>query len=243
MNVLCGMYRADEGEILINGKPISIGSPREAIEHGIGMVHQHFMLIPVMTVAENIVLATEPSKAGVLLDYGEARRRVRQLSESFQFAIDPDARVEDITVGQQQRVEIIKALHRHADILILDEPTGVLTPQEAHELFEFLRRLTREGLLSVIFISHKLNEVLEIADRITVLRRGKKIDTVPRAGATQESLARMMVGREVLLRVDKAAASPGEAALSVHDLRALDDRGLEVVQGVSFEVHRGEIVG
>jgi ABC-type uncharacterized transport system ATPase subunit len=243
MNILYGLYHPDDGRILLKGEPVRIHSPRDAIARGIGMVHQHFMLIPVMTVAENIVLATEPSKAGVLLDYGAARRRVRQLSESFQFAIDPDTRVEDITVGQQQRVEIIKALYRHADILILDEPTGVLTPQEAHELFEFLRRLTREGLLSVIFISHKLNEVLEIADRITVLRRGKRIDTVPRAGATQESLARMMVGREVLLRVDKTPSTPADSVLSVHDLHATDDRGLEVVRGVSFEVRGGEIVG
>src|SRR5213080_2040111 len=226
MNILYGLYHPDEGEIFVRGERVALSSPKDAIEHGIGMVHQHFMLIPVMTVAENIVLATEPTKAGVLLDYGAARRRVRQLSESFQFAIDPDALVEDITVGQEQRVEIIKALYRHADILILDEPTGVLTPQEAHELFEFLRRLTREGLLSVIFISHKLNEVLEIADRITVLRRGKKIDTVPRAGATQEALARMMVGREVLLRVDKPPATPGELLLQVEDLEVLDDRGL-----------------
>jgi general nucleoside transport system ATP-binding protein len=243
MNILYGLYHPDDGRILLKGEPVRIHSPRDAIARGIGMVHQHFMLIPVMTVAENIVLATEPSKAGVLLDYGAARRRVRQLSESFQFAIDPDARVEDITVGQEQRVEIIKALYRHADILILDEPTAVLTPQEAHELFEFLRRLTREGLLSVIFISHKLNEVLEIADRITVLRRGKKIDTVPQAGATQESLARMMVGREVLLRVDKTPSTPADSVLSVHDLHATDDRGLEVVRGVSFEARGGEIVG
>ena len=243
MNILYGLYHPDDGRILLKGEPVRIHSPRDAIARGIGMVHQHFMLIPVMTVAENIVLAIEPSKAGVLLDYGAARQRVRQLSESFQFAIDPDARVEDITVGQQQRVEIIKALYRHADILILDEPTAVLTPQEAHELFEFLRRLTREGLLSVIFISHKLNEVLEIADRITVLRRGKKIDTVPQAGATQESLARMMVGREVLLRVDKTPSTPADSVLSVHDLHATDDRGLEVVRGVSFEARGGEIVG
>ncbi len=243
MNILYGLYHPDDGRILLKGEPVRIHSPRDAIARGIGMVHQHFMLIPVMTVAENIVLAIEPSKVGVLLDYGAARQRVRQLSESFQFAINPDARVEDITVGQQQRVEIIKALYRHADILILDEPTAVLTPQEAHELFEFLRRLTREGLLSVIFISHKLNEVLEVADRITVLRRGKVIETVPRAGATQESLARMMVGREVLLRVDKTPSTPADPVLSVHDLHAADDRGLEVVRGVSFEVRGGEIVG
>src|SRR5919109_1408540 len=177
VNVLYGLYHPDEGEILIKGKPVRIHSPKDAIARGIGMVHQHFMLIPVMTVAENIVLASEPTTAGVLLDYRAARRRVTELSRTFNFAIDPDARVERITVGQQQRVEILKALYRGADILILDEPTAVLTPQEAQELFEILRSLTREGM-SVIFITHKLNEVLEIADRITVLRRGKKIETV-----------------------------------------------------------------
>src|SRR5436190_144076 len=242
MNILYGLYRPDEGEILLNGKPVKMRSPNDAIERGIGMVHQHFMLIPVMTVAENIVLASEPSKAGVLLDYGAARRRVRELSESFNFSLNPDARVANITVGQQQRVEVLKALYRQADILILDEPTAVLTPQEAHELFEILQKLKQEGL-AIIFISHKLNEVLEIADRITVLRRGKVVETVPRAGATQESLARAMVGREVLLRVDKTPAAPGDTALSVRDLHAFDDRGLEVVRGVSFDVHGGEIVG
>ena len=200
MNILYGLYTPDQGEILLNGKAIDLGSTKAAIEHGIGMVHQHFMLIPVMTVAENIVLANEPTKAHALLDFDAARERVRNLSETFNFAINPDARVEEISVGQQQRVEILKALYRRADILILDEPTAVLTPQEAKELFEILGTLVREGM-SVIFISHKLNEVLEIADRITVLRRGKRIDTVPREGATEEGLARMMVGREVLLRV------------------------------------------
>jgi simple sugar transport system ATP-binding protein len=242
MNVVYGLYHPDEGEIHINGEPVRIHSPKDAIERGIGMVHQHFMLIPVMTVAENIVLANEPTHAGVLLDYATARKRVIELSQQFNFAIDPDARVENISVGQQQRVEILKALYRHADILILDEPTAVLTPQEAQELFEILRSLT-DGGLSIIFISHKLNEVLEIADRITVLRRGKKVDTVPRAGATEEALARMMVGREVLLRIEKKPATPGDAALSVEDLHALDDRGLEVVRGVSFAVRGGEIVG
>src|SRR5439155_22135302 len=199
-------------------------------------------LIPVMTVAENIVLAQEPTRAGVLLDIDAARERVRHLSQTFNFAIDPDERIENITVGQQQRVEILKALYRRADILILDEPTAVLTPQEAAELFEILGNLKREGM-SIIFISHKLNEVLEIADRITVLRRGKKIDSVLREGATEEGLARMMVGREVLLRVAKTAATPGEAMLQVQDLHALDDRGLEAVRGMSFEVRAGEIVG
>jgi general nucleoside transport system ATP-binding protein len=242
MNILYGLYHPDEGEILINGKPVTISSPGEAIEHGIGMVHQHFMLIPVMSVAENIVLASEPRRAGVLLDYDEAVEKVRKLADSFNFAIDPHAKVESITVGQQQRVEILKALYRGAEILILDEPTAVLTPQEADELFGILKTLQREGM-SIIFISHKLREVLEIAERITVLRRGKMIDTVPREGATQDTLARLMVGREVLLRVDKTAATPSDPLLRVEDLVVLDDRGLEAVRGVSFEVRAGEIVG
>src|SRR5947208_12255829 len=242
MNVLYGLYHPDEGEVLVKGKPIRLHSPKDAINHGIGMVHQHFMPIPVMTVAENIVLATEPTHAGVLLDYGAANRRVAELSKSFNFAIDPAARVEAITVGQQQRVEILKALYRRADILILDEPTAVLTPQEAYELFEILRTLTNEGV-SVIFITHKLNEVLEIADRITVVRRGKRIDTVDRQGATEEGLARMMVGREVLLRVEKPVSDPGDPVLTVDDLHVFDDRGLEAVRGVSIEVRGGEIVG
>src|SRR5256886_7140351 len=184
MNILYGLYQPDEGQILVKGEPVRFHSPKDAINRGIGMVHQHFMLIPVMTVAENIVLANEPTRAGLLLDTNAADRRVRELSRSFNFAIDPAARVEEITVGQQQRVEILKALYRQADILILDEPTAVLTPQESNELFEILRTLTREGM-SVIFITHKLNEVLEIADRITVVRRGKRIDTVDRQGATR----------------------------------------------------------
>jgi general nucleoside transport system ATP-binding protein len=241
MNILYGLYQPDEGEIRVKGQPVRMHSPKDAIDRGIGMVHQHFMLIPVMTVAENIVLASEPRQAGLLLDYAAARERVRELSQSFNFAIDPDARVEKITVGQQQRVEILKALYRGAEILILDEPTAVLTPQEAEELFEILNKLKAEGM-SVIFITHKLNEVLEIADRITVLRRGKTVDTVPREGATQEGLARLMVGREVLLRVDKSEAAPTEPLLAVEDLHALDDRGLEAVRGVSFDVRGGEIV-
>jgi ABC-type uncharacterized transport system ATPase subunit len=241
MNVLYGLYHPDEGEILVNGETVLMSSPREAISRGIGMVHQHFMLIPVMTVAENIVLAVEPRRDGILLDYGAARRQVSELAETFGFAIDPDARIQDITVGQQQRVEILKALFRRADILILDEPTGVLTPQEAGELFGILRTLTREGL-SIIFITHKLNEVLEIADRITVLRRGKLIETLPAAGATEESLARLMVGREVLFRVEKAAPEPGKTLLEVEGLHVRDDRGIAKVKNVSFQVSGGEIV-
>jgi simple sugar transport system ATP-binding protein len=242
MNILYGLYTPDSGEILLNGNHIDLGSTKAAIEHGIGMVHQHFMLIPVMTVAENIVLATEPRRLGVLLDYVSARKRVRELSERYGLAVDPGARIDRITVGQQQRVEILKALYRGADILILDEPTAVLTPQEAQELFEIIRSLKSQGK-SIIFISHKLNEVLDIADRITTLRRGVVVDTIPAAGATEESLARLMVGREVLLRVDKHASKPGEPLLQVENLRVIDDRGLEAVRDISFEVLGGEIVG
>ena len=241
MNILYGLYRPDGGEIRLNGTPVTFSSAREAIRAGIGMVHQHFMLIPVMTVAENIVLGIEPHK-GPLMDERGAENRVRELSGQFGLAVDPTALVRDITVGQQQRVEILKALFRDADLLILDEPTAVLTPQEAKELFEIVRSLQADGM-SIIFISHKLNEVLEIADRITVLRRGKTIETVPRAGATEESLAQAMVGREVLLRVEKEAHEPGEVLLEVRDLHVRDDRGIEKVRGVSFDIRAGEIVG
>ena len=241
MNVLYGLYHQDEGEIFLQGRPVRIGSPHDAIANGIGMVHQHFMLIPVMTVAENIVLAAEPSK-GPFLDQREAERRVRELADSLGFRIDPHARVESISVGQQQRVEILKALYRGAKTLILDEPTAVLTPQEARELFAIVRSLTAQGK-SIIFITHKLHEVLEIADRITVLRRGVTIDTVPRSQATEDGLARLMVGRDVLLRVDKKPAEPGEALLSVDGLTVRDERGLEAVRDVSLQVRAGEIVG
>jgi simple sugar transport system ATP-binding protein len=241
MNILYGLYHPDEGEIRLNGGPVRIGSPRDAIDLGVGMVHQHFMLIPVMTVAENIVLATEPRK-GPFLDLAGAVARVRELSTQFGLAVRPEARVASISVGMQQRAEILKALYRGADILILDEPTAVLTPQEARELFEIIRSLQADGK-SIVFISHKLNEVLDIADRITVLRQGRKIDTVRRRGATTEGLARLMVGREVVLRVEKPPAQPGETLLKVEDLTVLDERGLEAVRGVSFEVKAGEIVG
>ena len=212
MNVLYGLLQPDEGEVHLRGEPVHIGSPREAIGLRIGMVHQHFMLIPVMTVAENVVLASEPRK-GAMLDRDAAEQRVRELSERFGLAVDPRAYVEDIGVGQQQRVEILRVLHRGADILILDEPTAVLTAQEIEELFSVLRALTAEGV-SVIFISHKLREVLEIADRVTVLRRGKKIDTVPTEGATEASLAKLMVGRDVLFRVEKDARAGGRRRCS-----------------------------
>jgi general nucleoside transport system ATP-binding protein len=241
MNILYGLYHPDEGQIRLNGKRIGIDSPRDAIDHGIGMVHQHFMLIPVMTVAENIVLATEPRK-GPFLDLASAEERVRELSTQYGLAVRPEAQVSSISVGMQQRAEILKALYRGAEILILDEPTAVLTPQEASELFGIIRSLQEDGK-SIIFISHKLNEVLDIADRITVLRQGKKIDTVPREGATREGLARLMVGREVVLRVEKPPAQPGETLLEVEDLVVVDERNLEAVRGVSFELKAGEIVG
>jgi ABC-type uncharacterized transport system ATPase subunit len=242
MSILYGLYTADSGEILMNRTPVTISSPKHAIELGIGMVHQHFMLIPVMSVTENIVLAQEPRHAGVLLDYDAATERVRELSESFGLAVNPNALIQEITVGQQQRVEILKALYRGAEILILDEPTAVLTPQEAKELFEIVNELKAQGK-SIVFISHKLNEVLEIADRISVLRRGKLVETVPREGATEAGLARSMVGREVLLRVEKKPGQPGDSLLQVEDLLVRDDRGLEAVRGVSLEVRSGEIVG
>jgi ABC-type uncharacterized transport system ATPase subunit len=241
MNILYGLYHPDEGQIRLNGKRILIDSPRDAIDQGIGMVHQHFMLIPVMTVAENIVLATEPTK-GPFLDLASAEERVRELSTQYGLAVRPEARVSSISVGMQQRAEILKALYRGAEVLILDEPTAVLTPQEAGELFTILRSLLADGK-SIIFITHKLNEVLEIADRITVLRQGKTIDTVPREGATTEGLARLMVGREVVLRVEKTPAQPGEPLLGVENLVVLDERGLEAVRGASLEVKAGEIVG
>jgi simple sugar transport system ATP-binding protein len=241
MNVLYGLHQPDEGQILLNGEPVSIDSPRRAIGLGIGMVHQHFMLVPVMTVAENLVLGAEP-RSGLLLDYKGAAQSVRELSQRFGLAVDPEARVEDLGVGAQQRVEILRALFRGAKVLVLDEPTAVLTPQEAQDLFVVLRNLTAEGT-SVIFISHKLNEVLDIADRVTVLRRGEKIDTVTTEGATERSLASLMVGREVLLRVEKAEHKTGEPLLEVEGLSARDDRGLPAVRDVSFTVHAGEIVG
>jgi ABC-type uncharacterized transport system ATPase subunit len=241
MSILYGLYHPDAGEILVNDRPVAVDSPSKAIELGIGMVHQHFMLVPVMTVTENIVLGGEPRRGGGLLDVREGARRVSELSERYGLAVDPDAVIEDVTVGAQQRVEILKTLYRDARILVLDEPTAVLTAQETAELFEVLRALRADGV-AIVFISHKLGEVLEIADRVTVLRRGKKIDTVPTAGATEQSLARLMVGRDVLLRVEKPEVELGSPVLEVEDLHVRDDRDLEVVRGLSLEVRGGEIV-
>src|SRR3954464_6410903 len=217
MNILYGLYTPDEGEILLHGKPIELGATRAAIEHGIGMVHQHFMLIPVMTVAENIVLATEPRRAGVLLDYDAASKRVRELSERYGLLVEPTARIDRITVGQQQRVEILKALYRGAEILILDEPTAVLTPQEAQELFEILRSLKSQGK-SIILVTHKLREIMAVTDRVTVMRQGAVVAEVLTRETSPRGLAEKMVGRAVLLQVEKGPSQPGESLLSVRDL-------------------------
>ena len=241
MNVLYGLQQPDEGEILLRGEPIRITSPRQAIGLGIGMVHQHFMLIPVMTVTENIVLAAEPRR-GPLIDRSEARRRVQEISDRYGLAVDPDAVVEDVTVGQQQRVEILRALYRGADVLVLDEPTAVLTAQETEELIEVMRQLKQAGT-AIVFITHKLGEALAAADRISVLQRGKKVATLAAADATEPELARLMVGREVLFRLDKTQVQTGEPLLHVESLEATDDRGLPALRGVSFDVRAGEIVG
>ncbi|HEX2411714.1 MAG TPA: ABC transporter ATP-binding protein [Solirubrobacteraceae bacterium] len=241
MNVLYGLLQPDEGEIRLDGEPVRIDSSRRAIGLGIGMVHQHFMLVPVMTVAENLVLGTEPH-SGPLLDYKAAAARTRELSERFGLAVRPDAKVQDLGVGAQQRVEILRALFRGAKVLVLDEPTAVLTAQESQDLFRVLRTLKEDGT-SIVFISHKLNEVLDVSDRVTVLRRGKKIDTVQSEGSTERSLARLMVGRDVLLRVEKPEHKPGEPLLQVRDLHVDDDRGLPAVRGLSLDVRAGEIVG
>jgi general nucleoside transport system ATP-binding protein len=241
MNVIYGLYQPDEGEILVHGRPTKIHDPNDATALGIGMVHQHFMLVPPLTVAENIVLGKEISQ-GLLLDRRHAVERIRQLSEQYGLDVDPNAYVRDISVGHQQRVEIVKALYRGADILILDEPTAVLTPQEADDLFLVIRSLVEQGK-SIIFISHKLREVLALADRISVLRQGQLVGSALPEEATEASLASMMVGRSVVLVVDKEPAQPQETVLEIQNLFAREDRGLMAVQGVSLEVRAGEILG
>jgi simple sugar transport system ATP-binding protein len=241
MNVVYGLYGLDGGEMSVFGRNVRFGSAADAIRAGIGMVHQHFMLIPVFTIAENVVLHAEPKK-GVLLDRQEAERRVRELAERYGLAVDPSARVEDVGVGTQQRAEILKALYRDAKILILDEPTAVLTPQEVVDLFKVLAELRARGV-AIIIITHKLDEVLQLADRITVLRRGKLVGTIDAAGATEQGLAEMMVGRPVLLEVERGRAEPGAAVLEVADLEVHDDRDLPAVRGATFQVRAGEIVG
>lgn len=241
MNVVFGLYKADEGEVLLRGQPIEFSSSRDAINAGIGMVHQHFKLIPVFTVAENVVLGSETTK-GPFFDVDQARRRILDLGDRYGLKVDPDAYVGDLSVGEQQRVELVKALYREADLLILDEPTAVLTPGEVDEFFGVVRSLVSQGK-SVIFITHKLREVLAVADRITVLRGGKVSGTADPKTATQASLATLMVGKEVTLQIEKTDAQPAGPVLEVRDLSVHDDRGLVAIDAVSLTVRAGEIYG
>ena len=241
MNVLAGMYRPEAGEILVSGKRVVLHSPQEAIAHGIGMVHQHFMLVPPHTVAENIVLGL--NKPRFLLNLSRIEEQVAALSEQYGLSVNPRAKIWELSVGEQQRVEVLKMLYRGAKVLILDEPTAVLTPQEVEVLFHTLRDMTKRGH-SIVFISHKLDEVVAIADRVTVLRRGKvTAANVPAKGTTKAQLAQLMVGREVLFQVDKKKAQPGDVVLAVEGLCADNDRGLPALREVSLQVRAGEIVG
>jgi ABC-type uncharacterized transport system ATPase subunit len=241
MNILYGLYRADEGRVLVDGQVVRFENPGDAIAAGIGMVHQHFMLVPVFTVAQNIMLGNEPVDAFRRLDMRAANREVERLAETFGLPVDPEAIVEDLPVGLQQRVEILKALSRDARLLILDEPTAVLTPEEADGLFASIRGFQEDGR-SVIFISHKLREHRDIADRITVLRRGRSVGTVDARTAEPQELATMMVGRPVVLTVDRAPAEPGDPVLTIEGLEVIAPGGQRLVDGVNLTVHRGEIV-
>lgn len=242
MNILYGLYRQDAGEILVHGRPVLVDSPYEAINLGIGMVHQHFQLVPVMTVAENVMLGNEVTRGRFFLDRRRAAQQIRSLSQQYGLAIDPDALVADLPVGAQQRVEIFKALYRNAEILILDEPTAVLTPQESDDLFAVMQALTRRNK-SIIFITHKLREVRQVADRIVVLRQGQVVGETAPGQANEADLAAMMVGRSVLLRVNKQPAQPGNVVLDVQAVHVLDDRQHLVVNGVDLQVRAGEILG
>jgi ABC-type uncharacterized transport system ATPase subunit len=241
MNLIYGIYQPDEGEISVNGKPVPIHDANDAIALGIGMVHQHFQLVPVLSVTDNIMLGNE-SVRGPFLNRRAARQRIVEISHQYGLEVNPDALIQDLPVGVQQRVEIIKALYRKADILILDEPTAVLTPQETEGLFGIMRTLLARGV-SIIFISHKLKEVLEICDHVTVLRLGKVVGQADPKQSSEESLASMMVGREVILQVEKGEPLLGEAALTIHNLRVRDDRNLLAVDDLSLEVRGGEILG
>lgn len=240
MNVVYGLLSPDGGEILVDDEPVKIKSPRHAIDLGIGMVHQHFMLVEPLTVTENIVLGREPGRYGVI-DFATARKRVEEISARYGLRVDPDAKIIDLPVGMQQRVEILKALYQGARILILDEPTAVLTPQEVRELFAVVRSLVDEGL-AVVFITHKLEEVMAVADRILVMRDGQPVGVTRPQDTDEIGLARMMVGRDVVLEVEKTPATCGADVLEVEDLHIMDDRGLEAVKGVSFSVCGGEVV-
>jgi ABC-type uncharacterized transport system ATPase subunit len=240
MKILDGLYQPDEGQIWIDGRRVTLRSPRDAISLGIGMVHQHFMLVESHTVAENIILGLDAPR--FLLNLGQVEEEIARLAEHYHLQVDPEARIWQLSVGEQQRVEILKALYRGARILIMDEPTAVLTPQEAEELFKTLRSMVSEGH-TVVFISHKLGEVMSVADRITVLRRGEVVDTVLTSQTSKEDLARMMVGREVLFRGSERRSEPGDVVLEIDGLSALSDKGLEALRDVSLTVRSGEILG
>jgi len=241
MEILYGFYQADSGEIELNGKNVKITDPHVAIANGIGMVHQHFMLIPPMTVTENIILGVENPKKGGVLQLAKAEKKIQELSDEYGLQIDPKTKVETLSVGLEQRVEILKALYRKVDILILDEPTAVLTPLEVKEFFQILKKLKEQGK-TIIIITHKLDEVLEISDEVTVMRNGKKIGHMPTNEATAEILANMMVGREVLLRVNKDKVDPGETVLKVNNLCINQDKK-SIIKDVSFEIKEGEVLG
>lgn len=241
MKVLYGLYRPDDGRILINGEVAHITSPADAIRQGIGMIHQHFMLVNTLSVAENVALGL-PSTRGFVLDLDVVTERIRELSRAYGLQVDPTAMVWQLAVGEQQRVEILKALYRGADLLILDEPTAVLTPQEVRDLFSTLRRMAQDGH-ALIFISHKLHEVLTISDRVTVLRDGRVVKTLPTSQTTRDELARLMVGREVLLRVERPPVELGDVRLTLKDVWAQGDRGVPALRNVSLTVRAGEILG
>lgn len=241
MNMLAGLLEPTSGEIAINGEVVSIDSPSKAAHLGIGMVHQHFMLVDAFTVAENIILGSETTKAGVI-DLKKAIAEIKELSERYGLEVDPTAKVSDISVGAQQRVEILKTLYRGADLLIFDEPTAVLTPAEIAELLKIMKKLIEEGK-SIILITHKLDEIRAVADRVTVIRRGKSIETVDVAGATNEDLAEWMVGRSVSFKTEKIASNPKEVILSIKDLVVNENRGIPAVKGLNLEVRAGEVVG
>jgi simple sugar transport system ATP-binding protein len=241
MRILYGLYQPDEGQILIDGQPVTIHSPADSISLGLGMIHQHFMLVPSLSVAENVALGL-PSSRGALLDLDVVAKKIRQLSDTYGLRVDPQAMVWQLSVGEQQRVEILKALYRGAALLILDEPTAVLTPQEVDEFFVILRRMASEGH-SLIFISHKLHEVLSISDRITVLRLGKVVKTLKTSDTNRQELARLMVGRDVLLRVERPPVEFGQKRLEIKDLWVTGDKGLPSVRGVNLEIAAGEILG
>ena len=241
MKILFGEERATAGEIAINGKTVSITSPQMAIGLGIGMVHQHFMLVPSLTVTENMIMGIEPKK-GILIDRKYARQQVEEIGKKYNLYIDPDKKIQDLTVGQKQKVEILKALFRGAKILILDEPTAVLTPQETEELFEELKHLRKNGY-TIIFISHKLNEIKELCDRITIIRRGITMGVHDVSEVTEKDISKLMVGRDVVLKIKKEPAKPGKTLIRVKDLKVVDENGSALVNDISFSLREGEILG